>query len=106
MTASAEALKEAQIGEVVERLKKRWSGDDVGDVERFVRQLYASASPDDLLETQPEDLLGAALALWSLARVRQPGRAKVRVYNPQVEDHGWQSRHTVVEVVNDDMPFL
>ena len=30
----------------------------------------------------------------------------VRVYNPQVEQHGWQSTHTVVEVVTDDMPFL
>ena len=30
----------------------------------------------------------------------------LRVYNPQVEQHGWQSTHTVVEVITDDMPFL
>ena len=36
----------------------------------------------------------------------RPGQAKVRVYNPQIEQHGWQSTHTVVEVVTDDMPFL
>jgi glutamate dehydrogenase len=28
------------------------------------------------------------------------------VYNPQFEEHGWQSTHTVVEMINDDMPFL
>jgi glutamate dehydrogenase len=28
------------------------------------------------------------------------------VYNPRFEEHGWQSTHTVVEVVNNDMPFL
>lgn len=106
MTASAEALKEAQIGEVVERLKTRVAGEAGEEVERFVRHYYAPASPDDLLAMEPGDLLGAALALWSFARVREPGRAKVRVYNPRVEDHGWQSRHTVIEVVNDDMPFL
>src|SRR3712207_5103793 len=32
--------------------------------------------------------------------------AKLRVYNPRFEEHGWQSTHTVVEIVNDDMPFL
>ena len=41
-----------------------------------------------------------------LGRVRQPGRGKLRVYNPKLEQHGWQSTHTVVEIVNDDMPFL
>ncbi len=30
----------------------------------------------------------------------------MRVYNPEFEAHGWQSSHTAVEVVTDDMPFL
>src|SRR5258708_19653147 len=38
--------------------------------------------------------------------MRQPGTAKVRVYTPKRAEHGWESRHTVVEIVNDDMPFL
>ncbi|MGI9451219.1 MAG: NAD-glutamate dehydrogenase, partial [Geminicoccaceae bacterium] len=37
---------------------------------------------------------------------RAPGEAKVRVYNPQIEQHGWQSTHTSIEIVTDDMPFL
>ena len=40
------------------------------------------------------------------ASIAEPGHAKVRVYNPQIEQHGWQSTHTIVEVVTDDMPFL
>ncbi|MFX8786199.1 hypothetical protein ABTM90_20465, partial [Acinetobacter baumannii] len=28
------------------------------------------------------------------------------VYNPRLAEHGWASTHTVVEIVNDDMPFL
>ena len=35
-----------------------------------------------------------------------PGTPKVRVYNPRFEEHGWQSTHTAVEIVTDDMPFL
>lgn len=26
--------------------------------------------------------------------------------NPQLEEHGWTSPHSIVEVINDDMPFL
>src|SRR6185295_1985229 len=32
--------------------------------------------------------------------------ARVRVFNPTIAEHGWQSTHTVIEIVNDDMPFL
>ena len=34
------------------------------------------------------------------------GDARVRVYNPTFEQHGWQSPHTAIEIVSDDMPFL
>src|SRR5262249_51851004 len=60
----------------------------------------------DLMERQPADLYGAALSHWNFARKREPGHAKVRVFNPSIEEHGWQSTHTIVEIVNDDMPFL
>ena len=46
-----------------------------------------------------------AVAL-NFAHKRAPGQAKVRVFNPTVEEHGWQSTHTIIEIVNDDMPFL
>ena len=76
------------------------------NAERFVRAYYAHVSADDLTDRSERDLSGAALAHWSLARVRKPGETKVHVYNPNVEDNGWDSPHTVVETVVDDMPFL
>jgi glutamate dehydrogenase len=30
----------------------------------------------------------------------------VRAFNPSPEEHGFQSTHTIVEIVNDDLPFL
>ena len=75
-------------------------------VESFVRAYYRQVDPEDLAEREPADLCGAALSHWNLARRREPGTARVRVFNPGVQEHGWQSKHTVVEIVNDDMPFL
>jgi glutamate dehydrogenase len=88
------------------RVRERLGGDDAEQAEEFVRQYYRRVPPEDLAELDPLNLYGAALAQWSLARHRDPGTPKVRVYNPEFEQHGWQSAHTVVEIVSDDMPFL
>jgi glutamate dehydrogenase len=72
----------------------------------FVRAYYGQVDTDDLAERQLADLYGAAMSHFNFARKRAPGRARVRVFNPTIEEHGWQSTHTIVEIVNDDMPFL
>ena len=75
-------------------------------VEEFAARYFQDVDPEDLAERQPADLYGAALSHWNFARKREPGRARMRVFNPTLEEHGWQSTHTIVEIVNDDMPFL
>ena len=75
-------------------------------LERFVVRYFGQVDPEDLAERAPADLYGAALSHWNFARKREPGHARVRVFNPTIEEHGWQSTHTIIEIVNDDMPFL
>jgi glutamate dehydrogenase len=96
----------ALIESVCTRVRERLGADDAPQAEEFVRQYYRRVPPEDLAELDPLDLYGAVLAHWSLARQREPGEAKVRVYNPEFEQHGWQSPHTAVELVTGDMPFL
>ncbi|SMH48146.1 NAD-glutamate dehydrogenase [Azospirillum agricola] len=74
--------------------------------ERFVQRFYGNVPPDDFLRSTPEQLYGAALSMWQWGQQRQPGAARVRVYSPRLDEHGWQSDRSVVEIVNDDMPFL
>src|SRR5215218_5946312 len=99
-------VKDELLDKVVERVREQLPEDQAPQVEEFVRQYYAWITPEDLAERSPIDLYGAAVAHWSFARQRTPGSAKIRVYNPQFEEHGWQSTHTVLEIVTDDMPFL
>ena len=73
---------------------------------RFVRHYYARVPDEALVERVLLDLYGAALAHWNFARRRAPGETLLRVYNPVLEAHGWESTHTVVEIVIEDMPFL
>ncbi len=72
----------------------------------FVAAYLARVHVEDLAERRPDDLYGAAAHHWRLAQRRPPGEARVAVYRPDVEVHGWVSPHTVLEVVTDDMPFL
>ncbi len=73
---------------------------------RFLRRYFARVPMEVLEEREPLDLYGAAIAHLSLAQRRRFGQTLVRVYNPVLEEHGWESPHTVVEIVTDDMPFL
>ncbi len=54
---------------------------------------------------EPAALAATALSHLKFARQRR-GRALVRVFNPTLSEHGYTSPHTVIEMVNDDMPFL
>src|SRR5262249_24611707 len=74
-------------------------------VERFVNEYFQQVAPEDLMERRADDLYGAALSHWNFARKREPGKPKLRVFNPTVEEHGWQSTHTVIEIATADMPF-
>ena len=92
--------------EIAAVARGRLGGRDLDAALSFIAAYYAGVSLGDLAERRPDDLYGAAAAHFNLARRRTPGEAKVRVYNPEIEQHGWQSTHTIVEIVTDDMPFL
>jgi glutamate dehydrogenase len=72
----------------------------------FLRALYVDVPPSDLVPERPEELLEGALSLLEFARQREAGSAKVRVYEPRPTLGVYQARHTIIDIVNDDMPFL
>jgi glutamate dehydrogenase len=74
--------------------------------EAFTRLYYTGVDPEELAARAPEDLAGAAASHLGFGRRYAGGTPKVRVYSPRFEEHGWQSGHSVAEIVNDDMPFL
>jgi glutamate dehydrogenase len=73
---------------------------------QFAHRLYQRVADKDLRAAPVEQRAAAAACLLAFARRRLPGVAKVRVFNPTPADHGFESRHTIVQIVNDDMPFL
>ena len=75
------------------------------DWPRFLQAYYANIDAADLAGREPAELAGAALSHLTFAHQRRRS-ALVRVFNPTLREHGFTSPHTVIEMVNDDMPFL
>src|ERR671914_1633429 len=99
-------VKDELLDKVVTRIRDQMPEDQASRVEEFTRQYYGWVDAADLEDLSPIDAYGAALSHWNFAGRREVGEWKIRVYNPHFEEHGWQSTHTVLEMVNDDMPFL
>ncbi|MDN5697223.1 MAG: NAD-glutamate dehydrogenase, partial [Rubrobacter sp.] len=91
---------------VISRARSRLPAEQAKEFERFVIQYYGWVAREDIAGRTAVDLYGAALSHWNLLARREPSETKVRVYTPQYEQHGWQSTHTAIEIVSDDMPFL
>jgi glutamate dehydrogenase len=67
--------------------------------EAFVQRYYARVDDDDLAAGAVDEFAQRALAHRDLAGIRRPGQPAIRVYAPA-------RGHTVVDIVNDDMPFI
>ena len=109
MKTELERARGKRIDEIVELVRaevERQSPGREDEAERFAHHFYRHVAPVDLQRESSENLVGAVLSMWGFAQRRPADEAVVRVFTPDPVSHGWDSPHTVVEIVNDDMPFL
>ncbi|MGI4938888.1 MAG: NAD-glutamate dehydrogenase domain-containing protein, partial [Janthinobacterium lividum] len=106
MTSYTEEKKLDLINKMIETAKARSGADDAQTLLPFLAHYYAHSGAELVGRRSVADLLATASSHWQFASQFQGGAPLVRVYNPTLEEHGWTSRHTVIEIINDDMPFL
>lgn len=73
---------------------------------RFMDRFFMTTPELDLQKWRADDLLGSVLSVWEFFQQSQLSGPKVKVFNPDYEQHGWQSTHTVVMVLVPDMSFI
>ncbi len=92
---------------IVRRSRGQAAGRDLpGNRTALVRAYFAGVPEEDLRHRDPKTLAVAALSHVASARSRRRGVAIVRVFNPAGDREGWLSDASIVQLVNDDMPFL
>jgi len=74
--------------------------------EGFVAQLFGRSAPEDLAHYAVEDIAALAERARDFIGVRTPGVPKIRCDMQHLEGASEPRSVTVIEVLNDDMPFL
>ena len=72
----------------------------------FIRELFKHASMRDLSHYELTDLAGMVVTLWRSIQTKSKRKASINVINPNVEEHEWQSQHTIVSILQDEIPFV
>ncbi len=106
MASQTDNRRQEIINTLPAYIKKRLPNDQIPLLEAFAKRYFATSPIADLNSRSIDDLLGGLLSHWNFIYQRKPGESKVRVFNPTLENDGWQSKHTIVEVSHDDIPFL
>ncbi|MCG8427097.1 MAG: NAD-glutamate dehydrogenase, partial [Chromatiales bacterium] len=99
-------LKEQLFEDFTNHPMAKPGDEETKQIEALLNLYYRHISEEDLSDENPADLLGAVIAHWQLLKEWRDGESHIRVYNPNFEEHGWQSAHTIIEVVSNDMAFL
>ncbi|MBC3832310.1 NAD-glutamate dehydrogenase [Undibacterium amnicola] len=73
----------------------------------FIAAYFENTDPDEITTRGAANLFALANAHWRLLdSPRAANSPKIRVFNPSLAEDGFVSEHTVVQIVNDNMPFL
>ncbi|MDN6179815.1 MAG: NAD-glutamate dehydrogenase [Halomonas subglaciescola] len=94
------------LKQLKERLEERLEPRRAAAIDAFARQFYATVPVEDLVYRRLDDFYGATLSVWQFMQHHDLANPKVQVFNPDFEAHGWQSTHTFVAVLHEDMPLL
>lgn len=106
MSVTEDTQREAIIEAVGDDLQRDLPEPESRQAHALARALYRRVPEEELTASPVKQLSGLVQSLLAFAHRREPGTPLVRIFNPTEAEHGWTSTHTVVEIINDDMPFL
>jgi glutamate dehydrogenase len=72
----------------------------------FVKQIFAGAAPEDIVHYQDSEIAEIAEGTWRFLGERQLQAPKIGVGTPQSSAGQRLDNVSIVEILNDDMPFL
>ena len=104
MTTSTPAREKVKIKEISESVKKRIPKKETNSFTTLISSFFSHISTDDLENYKDDDLKGLIETLYRY--VQTPPKDKTTLFNPNVEEHGWQSPHTILLLHHADIRYL
>lgn len=94
------------LDQIFSRLKGYFADQEQQTLEKFIQSIFRDVAVTDLSLISLTDLAGMTVSLWRETQKWKGNQAKVRVFNPDVEQDEWQSAHTVLTVLCRNTPFV
>jgi glutamate dehydrogenase len=104
--SSRDTLQPVLLEKVYQLIDSKLEAEHKPIVIQLAKHLFSNVSLEDLMERSESDLYGAVISLWHHINEVSQSECSVRVFNPSISKQGWQSTHTIVEVLVPDSPFL
>jgi glutamate dehydrogenase len=91
---------------IIEQAAAALAGGRLKIPDSLLAQLFARAVPEDVVHYSATDLAMLGERAWEFLSQRQPGTPKVRFETLPLGSSGDRKSISVIEILNDDMPFL
>ena len=102
---SSWSQKEIRLDSIIDYSKENMKSSLGSGFIEFVNDFYKNASPEDL-SLRLDELYAIVLSNWKFISAFNQTGSKIRIFNPTLEEHGWTSSHTIIQILSKDMPFL
>ena len=102
---SAQAIPPITLDSILSAVRSQVSADRQPSALAFAEAFYARVPAEELELRDASAWAAIAISNLAFASQREPGKAKIRVFNPAPAE-GMGSGTSVLQIVNDDMSFL
>jgi glutamate dehydrogenase len=103
---SWEKGKQKLQNELAQLIASKAEPEQALQVDALARLFYRSFPAEDMRGCRVDDLYGFIYGAWRSLRNWDGSSCRVRIFQPDLEKHGWESHHSVVVVIARDMPFI
>ena len=105
-TATESERKSILNAEIDRLIDSKTTGTARDTAKAFGARYYGDIDVEDFIARDASAWCAIALNHLQFGQEFQSGAAKMRIFSPRTDEQGWSSATTVIEFINDDMPFL
>jgi glutamate dehydrogenase len=106
MSASRNASQSAGFAELKKKVQANAAAKNRAFADVIVDKYFSDIDDDDFNAREASGWAAILLNHLAFAEDFQAGAPKMRIFSPRLAEHGWEAASTVIEFINDDMPFL
>tara|TARA_R110000823_G_scaffold132777_7_gene261289 strand:+ start:19631 stop:24496 length:4866 start_codon:yes stop_codon:yes gene_type:complete len=100
-----DATKEALLGALSDKIDRDADEADRASLHNLAAAMYGRFPAEDMRLRSVEDLYGCLCGMLRFMRSHDAEGPKVSIFNPDVENDGWESHHTSIAVLCQSIPF-